>query len=263
MAYINVPPEFANEIVVDAVLTNAGLEKMAKGSPINITMFGLFDPEIDYSLYNSNDPNGSDFFDTAISKLPMLEARKLTDDTTTHGLVNTPQGGGGIVIYTLDLPISLDFTEAVGVSKANQTYNLTPAVSPTPSDNDTVFYEITITATPGPDGAVIDLSSFDLVGNLEAGKKLTPILIAERNRIQREKDALAPPAITIFTSPITPLPVDVTAVVAPAEGGQPPTTEYMVGDGYDSNGKYFQDWVTPAGTERRYPQVPPTSPTIS
>lgn len=62
-----------NEIIVDAILTKAGRERLSLGGQLNITHFSLSDDEIDYSLYNTSHPLGSDFFDLAIKNLPLLE----------------------------------------------------------------------------------------------------------------------------------------------------------------------------------------------
>ena len=62
-----------NEIIVDAILTKYGREKLASGQQLGIIKFALSDDEIDYTLYNVNHPMGSDFFDLAIRSLPILE----------------------------------------------------------------------------------------------------------------------------------------------------------------------------------------------
>ena len=43
-----------NEIIVDAILTKAGRERLSLGGQLNITHFSLSDDEIDYSLYNTS-----------------------------------------------------------------------------------------------------------------------------------------------------------------------------------------------------------------
>ena len=53
MGYLN------NQVVtVDAILTTKGRELLAKGDgSFNITSFALSDDEIDYTLYNPNNPS--------------------------------------------------------------------------------------------------------------------------------------------------------------------------------------------------------------
>ena len=61
-------------VVVDAILTKIGRQKLANGQPLNITKFAFGDTGVDYTLYNPNHPSGSDSYGTAITSLPMLEA---------------------------------------------------------------------------------------------------------------------------------------------------------------------------------------------
>ena len=62
-------------ITVDAILTKRGRELLARGDgSFNITQFALADDEIDYTLFNENHPNGSQYYGEAIENLPLLEA---------------------------------------------------------------------------------------------------------------------------------------------------------------------------------------------
>ena len=61
-------------VVVDAILTKIGRQKLANGQPLNITKFAFGDTGVDYTLYNPNHPSGSDSYGKAITSLPMLEA---------------------------------------------------------------------------------------------------------------------------------------------------------------------------------------------
>jgi hypothetical protein len=63
-----------NKIVIDAILTKYGKEKLAKSGSLNITKFAVSDDEVDYSLYNVNNPQGTDYFNSAIVNMPLLEA---------------------------------------------------------------------------------------------------------------------------------------------------------------------------------------------
>jgi hypothetical protein len=66
--------------VVNATLTKKGRELLAKGDPnFAIVKFALGDDEIDYSLWNSANPLGSDYYGSLIEMTPILEA--LSDDT--------------------------------------------------------------------------------------------------------------------------------------------------------------------------------------
>ena len=63
----------SGDIVLDAVLTDTGRHRMARGD-FRITKFALGDDEIDYSLYNKNHPSGSAYYDLEILKTPVLES---------------------------------------------------------------------------------------------------------------------------------------------------------------------------------------------
>ena len=61
-------------VIVDAILTKLGRQKLANGQPLGITQYAFGDTGIDYTLYNADHPSGSDSYGKAITDLPMLEA---------------------------------------------------------------------------------------------------------------------------------------------------------------------------------------------
>tara|TARA_Y100001963_G_scaffold158488_1_gene258324 strand:+ start:2596 stop:3540 length:945 start_codon:yes stop_codon:yes gene_type:complete len=65
----------SGDIILDAVLTDAGRERLARGDgSFRIVKFALGDDEINYQLYNKNHANGSAYFDLEILQTPVLEA---------------------------------------------------------------------------------------------------------------------------------------------------------------------------------------------
>jgi len=67
-------------ITVDAVLTKLGRERLSQGgSNFNITKWAVSDDEVDYSLYNTAHPLGSDYYANIIESMPVLEA--IPDET--------------------------------------------------------------------------------------------------------------------------------------------------------------------------------------
>ena len=64
----------SDTVIVDAILTTIGRQKLANGQPLGITKFAFGDTGVDYTLYNPNHPSGSDSYGSAITSLPMLEA---------------------------------------------------------------------------------------------------------------------------------------------------------------------------------------------
>ena len=61
-------------VIVDAILTKLGRQKLANGQPLGVTQYAFGDTGVDYTLYNSGHPSGSDSYGSAITSLPMLEA---------------------------------------------------------------------------------------------------------------------------------------------------------------------------------------------
>ena len=55
----------SGDIILDAVLTDLGRQRMAGGN-FKITKFALGDDEIDYTLYNKDHPSGSAYYDIEI-----------------------------------------------------------------------------------------------------------------------------------------------------------------------------------------------------
>ena len=75
-------------ITVDAILTKKGRELLSRNDgSFNITSFALADDEIDYSLFNENHPNGSQFSGEAIENMPLLEAFPDESNIMRHKLI--------------------------------------------------------------------------------------------------------------------------------------------------------------------------------
>jgi hypothetical protein len=77
----------SGDIILDAVLTDEGRRRMARGN-FNIVKFALGDDEIDYSLYNKTHPSGSAFFDLEILQTPIFEAGTQINAGINYGLLS-------------------------------------------------------------------------------------------------------------------------------------------------------------------------------
>ncbi len=77
----------SGDIILDAVLTDIGRKRMARGN-FRITKFTIGDDEIDYSLYNKSHPSGSAYFDLEILQTPILEAFTQPNANINYGLVS-------------------------------------------------------------------------------------------------------------------------------------------------------------------------------
>ena len=105
-----------SSITVDAILTKKGRELLARNDgSFNITSFALADDEIDYSLFNENHPNGSQFSGEAIENMPLLEAFPDESNIMRHKLITLNRN-----ITTLPL-ISIT-TQAPNLNKGDQGY---------------------------------------------------------------------------------------------------------------------------------------------
>ena len=112
-----------SSITVDAILTRRGRDLLSRNDgSFRITQFALGDDEIDYTLYNENHPDGSQFFGEAIENSPIIEAFPDENNIMIHKLVTLPRG-------TTKLPILQVGSEKVTIglgqqnSVAPQTFN--------------------------------------------------------------------------------------------------------------------------------------------
>lgn len=65
----------SGDIILDAVLTDTGRKRLAKGDgSFRITKFAFGDDEINYNLYDYNHSSGSAYFDLNILQSPVFEA---------------------------------------------------------------------------------------------------------------------------------------------------------------------------------------------
>lgn len=112
-------------IIVDATLTKKGRELLAQNGNLNITSFALADDEIDYSLYDPNHPQGSNFNDFAIRKTPILEAFFDETQVMKYKLVTLNQG-----VTTIPV-ISLNVTNINVPSKFTGDSIISPSTTPT------------------------------------------------------------------------------------------------------------------------------------
>lgn len=109
-----------SSITVDAILTKRGRELLARNDgSFNITQFALGDDEIDYTLFNENHPNGSQYSGEAIENMPLLEAFPDESNIMIHKLITLPRG-------TSKLPIV-----SANVSKITLTIDSTFNLAPT------------------------------------------------------------------------------------------------------------------------------------
>ena len=118
MGYLN------NQVVtVDAILTKKGRENLAKNDgSFRITQFALADDEIDYTLYNPNNNQGSAFYGEAIDNSPLLEAFADESQIMKYKLATLPRGTA--VLPVLDLGYSaITLKQGASIAITPQTLN--------------------------------------------------------------------------------------------------------------------------------------------
>tara|TARA_Y100000034_G_scaffold110014_1_gene141799 strand:- start:2951 stop:3979 length:1029 start_codon:yes stop_codon:yes gene_type:complete len=77
----------SGDIILDAVLTDLGRQRMAQGN-FRISKFALGDDEIGYNLYNKDHPSGSAYYDLEILQTPIFEAFTATNANINYGLLS-------------------------------------------------------------------------------------------------------------------------------------------------------------------------------
>lgn len=124
MAYLS-----NTSVIVDAILTDKGRQLLAQNDgSFQITQFSLSDDEVDYTLYNPNQPSGSAFYGEAIENMPIIQAYPESQEIMKYKLITLPRG-------TAKLPvISVGYTNVVlkqgsSISITPQTLNYLGAVS--------------------------------------------------------------------------------------------------------------------------------------
>ena len=110
-------------ITVDAILTKRGRELLARNDgSFQITQFALGDDEIDYTLFNENHPNGSQYSGEAIENMPLLEA--IPDETNIlKSRLITLERGTSVIPFIGSIPTLISLTIGTGQSYSPSTVN--------------------------------------------------------------------------------------------------------------------------------------------
>ena len=118
MGYLN-----NSSIIVDAILTKKGRELLARqDGSFKITQFALGDDEIDYTLFNENHPNGSQYSGEAIENMHIIEAFPDDNNIMTSKLVTLPRGTTKMPVVTANvskITLSLGSTTSINPETLN------------------------------------------------------------------------------------------------------------------------------------------------
>jgi len=176
-------------ITVDAILTKKGRELLARGqNEFRITKFALADDEVDYSLWDTAHPNGSNYYGAVIENMPLLEAFVDENQLMRYKLTTLPKETAKLPILELPSP-SLNFKGA----------GITQTISPNTRnglDNDYTFTlfnadvaNLTVVGAGrpsrrripnrGPGGQIVSIFPDDIAPLQEA---TTPVFLNESER---------------------------------------------------------------------------------
>lgn len=159
-----------SSIIVDAILTKKGRELLSRGiGEFNITQFALSDDEIDYNLWNSSHPNGTEYYGEQIENLPMLEA--FPDETASmkYKLVTLPK-------RTKVLPVISVAQTNITLTYTNQEVAISPYTVNYPTANDIFGYTAILSDSDACD--LIVTSTASSIGNVARIEPTTTPTIA-------------------------------------------------------------------------------------
>jgi ACT domain-containing protein len=116
-------------VTVDAVLTTKGRELLARNDgSFQITQFSLADDEVDYTLYNPNQPSGSAFYGEAIEAMPIIQAFPNDTQIMRYKLVTLPRGTSRLPVISLGYNI-ITIKQGASLTITPQTLNYLGATS--------------------------------------------------------------------------------------------------------------------------------------
>tara|TARA_Y100000310_G_scaffold222088_1_gene223741 strand:- start:429 stop:1082 length:654 start_codon:yes stop_codon:yes gene_type:complete len=148
-------------IVVDAILTKHGRKLLADGDAINPNFFALSDDGVDYNLWNSSSPSGSDGYDDYITKLPMVEA--VPDDSVMmkYYLLSLNQNTRYMPVVKIYNAPNTDYKYTLDNDASRDAVRIEPEILNWSQPNprfDFHFTDVSAINITGHDGQVLDTS---------------------------------------------------------------------------------------------------------
>ena len=124
MGYLN-----NTSVIVDAILTDKGRQLLAQNDgSFQITQFALSDDEVDYTLYNPNQPSGSAFYGEAIENMPIVQAFPEANQIMKYKLITLPRGTAKLPVLSIGYS-SITLKQGASISITPQTLNYLGATS--------------------------------------------------------------------------------------------------------------------------------------
>ena len=194
-----------SSITVDAILTKRGRELLSRNDgSFRITQFALGDDEIDYTLFNENHPNGTQYASEAIENMPLIEAIPDGSNMMKSQLITLSRGKSLLPYITVPGVTSDTITltkGSAGVSLSPSTHNMTNLS--TAAGAETGGYKFTIVnfnylrsmTTPTDMGTPGELSTYG--GNETIAEHVSGNSV---ELVATDDDALFPSATTSLTT---------------------------------------------------------------
>jgi hypothetical protein len=124
MGYLN-----NTSVVVDAILTDTGRQLLAQNDgSFQITQFSLSDDEVDYALYNPNQPSGSAYYGEAIENMPIIQAFPNSNEIMKYRLITLPRGTAKLPVISIGYS-TIVIKQGSSLSITPQTLNYLGATS--------------------------------------------------------------------------------------------------------------------------------------
>ena len=95
--------------ILNAVLTKKGREYLAKNdAKFNITKFALADDEVDYTLWDTAHPLGTDYYGAVLESMPLVEPVVDPEVVMKYKLITAPVGSKALAVIKNVTPLSVE-----------------------------------------------------------------------------------------------------------------------------------------------------------
>ncbi len=143
-----------SSITVDAILTKRGRELLARNDgSFRITQFALGDDEIDYTLFNENHPNGTQYAAEAIENMPLIEAIPDGQNMMKSQLITLSRGRSLLPFITVQ-----GYETTIPLTKGQGSITLEPLTSN--------FTENSTSATTETNGYLFTVVNYNYLSNM-------------------------------------------------------------------------------------------------
>ncbi len=135
LGYITFPKYLDNtSVTIDAILTIKGRELLARGgNAFNITQFAVGDDEVDYSLWNPDQPLGTNYYGTIIENMPVTEAIPDETQALKYKLISLPK-------QTINIPVITVGNTSITLAAPGNSAIISPNTSNFQGGNATLGY---------------------------------------------------------------------------------------------------------------------------